>query len=154
MFCSFLPGSYASQGGISLQPEIAQILFNLAGLETEIVELDREDDFDRALYTEALWGDALLIGFPETGVARGVPFLLSVEGEEVLLALSEDGMIQVIDGNEEVVPASIIDAVDYLINTLVDLVRDILEYNLNIFNVFVLVFNAVFNILGCIVSIF
>ena len=87
-------------------------------------------------------------------MAKGVPFLLSVEGEEVLLALSENGMIQVIDGNEEVVPASIINAVVCLINTLVDLVRDILESNLNIVNLFVLVFNAVFNILGCIVSIF
>ena len=154
LFCSFLPDCSASQGVIRVQPKMAQILLSMAGLETEIVELDRADGFDRTLYLGSLQGKSVSIGFPTTGVARGVPFLLTVEGEEIMVALSEDGMIEVVGGDASAVPSSIIDALECLLDTLVDLVRDILESNLNVFNIIVLVVNGVFRILGCILSIF
>ena len=71
-----------------------------------------------------------------------------------MVALSEDGMIEVVGGDASAVPSSIIDALECLLDTLVDLVRDILESNLNVFNIIVLVVNGVFRILGCILSVF
>ena len=145
--------SYASQGVMNVQPEIAQSLLSMVGLEAEIVELKRGDGFDRTLNLGSLQGNSLSIGFPTTGISRGVPFLLTVEGEEVIVVLTEDGVIEVLGGDASAVPLSIFDAVECLLDTLVDLVRDILESNLNIFRIVGLVINAVFRILVCIVSI-
>jgi len=150
LFCSSVPGSYAS---MHVQPEMAQSLLSMVGLETEIVELNRGDGFDRTLNLGSLEGNSLSIGFPTTGISRGAPFLLTVEGEEVIVALTEDGVIAVLGGDASAVPLSIFDAVECLLDTLVDLVRDILESNLNIFRIIVLVINGIFRILGCIVSI-
>lgn len=150
LFCSSVPGSYAS---MNVQPEIAQSLLSMVGLETEIVELNRGDSFDRTLKLVFFQGNSLSIGFPTTGISRGVPFRLTVEGEEVFVALTEDGVIEVLGGDASAVPLSIFDAVECLLDTLVDLVRDIIESNLNIFRIIVLVIDAVFRILGCIVSI-
>jgi hypothetical protein len=49
LFCAYLFHSYAFQKVTSVQPEIAQALFNMVGLDTEIVEREREDDFVRTL---------------------------------------------------------------------------------------------------------
>ena len=104
LFCSSVPGSYASQGVMNVQPEIAQSLLSMVGLETEIVALNRGDGFDRTLNLGSLQGNSLSIGFPTTGISRGVPFLLTVEGEEVIVALTEDGVIEVLGGDASAVP--------------------------------------------------
>ena len=144
---------YASRGVISIQPEIVQIVLSMAGLETEIVDLDREDGFDRALYTDNLGSHAILIGFPRTGIGKGFPFLLAVEGEEIVVQVSEDAGLKVVAGNEAVIPSGIIDAVECLVDTLLNLIQDILDASLNPFSIVVLVLNAVFSILGCVFSL-
>jgi hypothetical protein len=153
LICFTVSAGYASTGGMPIQPETAQILLSMAGVETEIVEHTRGDRFDRTLYIGSLKGDAFTIGFPMSGVAEGVPFLLRVGGDEAIVALSKDGLIEIIGGDASVVPSSIIDAVECLLNTIVDLVRGILESGLNIFYMIALIVNAVFRILGCIASI-
>jgi hypothetical protein len=125
----------------------------MAGLETEIVDLDREDGFDRALYTDNLGSHAILIGFPRTGIGKGFPFLLAVEGEEIVVQVSEDAGLQVVAGKEAVIPSGIIDAVECLLDTLLNLIQDILDASLNPFSIVVLVLNAVFSILGCVFSL-
>jgi hypothetical protein len=125
----------------------------MAGLETEIVDLDRDDGFDRGLYTDVLRGDTVLIGFPKTGIGKGVSFLLAVEGEEMVVRLFEDGGLQVVAGNEAVMPSGIIDAVECLLDTLVGLIQDIFDASLNPFSIIGLVLNAVFRILGCVFSL-
>ena len=84
----------------------------MAGLEAEIVDLSREDGFDRALYTDNLGSDTILIAFPGTGIGKGFPFLLAVEGEEIVFLIAADGGLQVVSGNEAVLPAGVIDAVE------------------------------------------
>jgi hypothetical protein len=148
-----VPNGYASRAGITIQPEIVQIVLSMAGLETEIVDLDREDGFDRALYIDSLGSDSILIGFPGTGIGKGFPFLLAVEGEEIVVRIAEDGGLQVVAGDEAVMPAGIIDVVECLVGTLVDLIQDILDVSLNPFRIIVLVLNAVFSILGCVFSL-
>jgi len=151
---SFVPNGNASvNGGMSIQPEIVQIVLSMAGLETEIVDLAREDGFDRALYTDTLGSDPLLIGFPGKGIGKGFPFLLAVEGEEIVFLIAEDGGLQVVSGNEAVIPAGVIDAVECLVGTLLDLIQDILDALLNPFSIIALVLNAVFSILFCVFSL-
>ena len=150
---SSVPNGYASRAVITLQPEIAQIVLSMAGLETGIVDLAREDGFDRALYADNLGSDPLLIGFPGTGIGKGFPFLLAVEGEEIVFLIAEDGGLQVVSGNEAVLPAGVIDAVQCLVNTLLGLIQGILDAPLNPFSIIALVLNAVFSILGCVFSL-
>lgn len=153
LLLSTVPDGYASRGVISIQPETVQIVLSMAGLETEIIDLAREDGFDRALYADTLGSDPLLIGFPGTGIGKGLPFLLAVEGEEIVFLVAEDGCLDVVSGNEEVIPAGVIDAVECLVNTLLGLIQGILDASLNPFSIIALVLNAVFSILGCVFSL-
>jgi hypothetical protein len=151
---SFVPNGYAAgNGGMSIQPETVQIILSMAGLETELVDLAREDGFDRALYTDTLGSDSLLIGFPGKGIGKGFPFLLAVEGEEIVFLIAEDGGLQVVSGNEAVIPAGVIDAVECLVDTLVNLIEGILDVSLNPFSIIALVLNAVFSIVFCVFSL-
>jgi hypothetical protein len=151
---SFVPNGYAAgNGDMSIQPETVQIILSMAGLETELVDLAREDVFDRALYTDTLGSDPLLIGFPGKGIGKGFPFLLAVEGEEIVFLIAEDGGLQVVSGNEAVIPAGVIDAVECLVGTLLDLIQDILDASLNPFSIIALVLNAVFSILFCVFAL-
>ena len=148
-----VPDGYASRGVMSIQPETVQMVFSMAGVETEIIDLVREDGFDRALYADTLGSNPLLIGFPETGIGEGLPFLLAVEGEEIVFLIAEDGGLEVVCGNEAVIPAGVIDAVECLVNTLLGLIQGILDASLNPFSIIALVLNAVFSILGCVFSL-
>ena len=153
LLLSVVPNSYASRARVTIQPEIVQIVLGMAGWETERIDRDREDGFDRALYIDTLGSDPMLIGFPATGIEKGVPFLLALEGEALVVRIAEDGGLQVVSGNEDVIPAGIIDAVECLVDTLLDLIQDILDASLNPFSIVVLVLNAVFKILGCVISL-
>ena len=153
LLLSVVPNSYASRNGVTIQPEIVQIVLSIAGWETESIDLDREDGFDRALYIDTLGNDPMLIGFPAIGIGKGVPFLLALEGEEIVIRIAEDGGLQVVSGNGAVIPAGVIDAVECLVDTLVDLIQGILDASLNPFSIVALVLNAVFKILGCVFSL-
>jgi hypothetical protein len=150
---SAVPNSYASRADVTIQPEMVQIVLHMAGWETESLDLDREDGFDRGLSIDTLGSDPMLIGFPATGIGKGVPFLLSLEGEEIVVRIAEEGGLQVVSGNEAVIPAGVIDAVECLVDTLVDLIQGILDASLNPFSIVALVLNAVFKILGCVFSL-
>jgi hypothetical protein len=90
LLLSSVPNGYASREVISVQPETVQIVLSMAGIETEIVSLDRADGFDRALYADNLGSNAILVGFPRKGIGKEVPFLLAVEGKEIVVRVSED----------------------------------------------------------------
>ena len=100
-----------------VQPELLQILLSLVGLETEIVNLNRGDCFERGIYIEGIQDVTLLIGFQKTGIKKGMPFLLSIEDTEVLVELSEEGALSVIEGDEEFIPSGIGDFVECIFNS-------------------------------------
>jgi len=153
LLLSSVPNGYASREVISVQPETVQIVLSMAGIETEIVSLDRADGFDRALYADNLGSNAMLVGFPRKGIGKEVPFLLAVEGKEIVVRVSEGGGLHVVAGDGAVMPAGIIDAVECLVNTLLGLIQGILDAPLNPFTIIALVLNAVFSILGCVFSL-
>ena len=133
----------------TVQPEILQILLSMVGLETEIKDLNREDGFEKGIYIEGIQDVRLLIGFPKTGIAKGTPFLLSVEGEEVLVELSEEGVLSIIDGDEEFIPTGISDFVECILDAVADLVENILDCR-NPFCIVVYALYGIFKILWCI----
>lgn len=149
IFC-FPLNVYASPGLNVFQPEILQMFLSVAGLETEIVDLNRGDGFERGIYIEGIQDVTLLIGFPKTGITKGTPFLLSVEGVELLVELSEEEGLIVIDGDEELIPLNIFDFVECILESIIDVVQGILSCGANPFCIVIVALSGVFKILGCI----
>ena len=152
LLCFSFPAG-ASPGGYAVQPEIAQLLLAMAGVETELIALSREDDFNRAIHIAGVRGNDILIGFPDAGIGKEAPFLLAYNGEELIVKLTGQGALEVIEGNPQVIPASITDFIGCLVNSIADLVGDILECGVSPLCLIGVVFNGVFRILGCIFSI-
>ncbi len=135
------PGRYAAQ------PVMTQLLLSSAGVETEAVELYRDDDISRALYMPNVGGNEVLIGFPGAGIGLEVPFLLVVNGEELTVKVTAAGELTVLEGDPSVLPADVGDFVDCLVNTIVDLVRSIIEINIGG------IIGNVLQLVGCIFAI-
>lgn len=135
------PGRYAAQ------PAMTQLLLSSAGVETEAVELYRDDDISRALYMPNVGGNEVLIGFPGAGIGLEVPFLLVVNGEELTVKVTAAGELTVLEGDPSVLPADVGDFVDCLVNTIVDLVRSIIEINIGG------IIGNVLQLVGCIFAI-
>ena len=91
----------------------------------------------------------LLIGFPKAGIRKGVPFLLSVEDTEVLVELSEGGL-NVIDGEEGLIPLGIGDFIECIFDAASELLENIGGCGVNPFCIVGAALRGVFNILGCI----
>jgi len=153
VFCCF-SNANAYQEENAVQPEILGLLLSMAGFETDVMELNREDGFEEAIIIEGIQNVTLLIGFSQNGFKKGEPFLLSVDGAEVLVELSEEGNLIIVDGDGELIPSSIFDFVECILRTVSDLVQDILKCGINPFCYVLEVFRAVFGILGCIFVIF
>ena len=133
----------------AVQPELLEILLSLVGMETEIVNLNRGDCLERGIYIKGIQDVTLLIGFPKDGIRKGVPFLLSVEETEVLVELSEGGL-NVIDGEEGLVPLGIGDFIECIFDVASELLENIGECGVNPFCIVGAALSGVFNILGCI----
>lgn len=136
----------------TIQPELLEMLLNLVGVETEIVNLNREDCFDRGIYIQNIKDSTLLIGFPSAGIRKGIPFLLSFEDTEVLVKLSEEGL-RIIDGDDELMPSGIGDFIECIFDAVGDLLEDIGKCGINPFCIVGAALSGVFNILGCIFTV-
>jgi hypothetical protein len=106
------------------------LLLSSAGVETEAVELYRDDDISRALYIPDVRGNEVLIGFPSAGIRLAVPFLLVVNGEEFTVEVTSDKQLDVLEGDPSLLPADVGDFVNCLVNNIVDLVKSIIEINI------------------------
>jgi len=118
------PGRYAAQ------PAMTGLLLSSAGVETEAVELYRDEGISRALHIPDVRGNDVLIGFPDAGIGLEVPFLLVVNGEEFTVEVTSDRQLNVLEGDPAVLPADVGEFVDCLVNNIVDLVRSIIEINI------------------------
>jgi len=137
----------ASQGWHEVQPGMARIFLSMAGLETDSVALDRGDGIQRALYIANLKGNDVLIGFPDAGIGRDVPFLLAINGEELTVEASAQGELNVLEGDPAVLPTDVGDFISCLLGNIVDLVRAILQLNIGG------IIGNLFELIGCIFSI-
>ena len=137
----------------TVHPEMLQFLLNLTGLKTEIVDLNRGGCFEKGLYIEGIRDITLLIGFPKTGIRKGMPFLLSVDDAEMLVELSEEGGLNVIDGNEKIIPSSVGSFVECLIDESADFIDDIGDCGANLLCIVGALVSGLIDILECIAYI-
>ena len=137
----------ASPAGYAVQPGMTQMLLSMAGVETESVVLSRADDISKALYIPNVRGNDILIGFPDAGIRQGAPFLLTVNGEDLMVKVTGGGQLAVLEGDPHVLPADVGDFIDCLVNNIGDLARAIIELDIG-----GIIGNA-FQLVGCIFAI-
>lgn len=146
LVCVAMPAG-AAPGRYAMQPGMTQMFLSVAGVETDAVVLSRGDDISRALYIPNLRGNDVLIGFPDAGIGLDVPFLLAINGEELMVEATTGGGIAVLEGDPSVLPADIGDFIDCLVNNIVDLARSIIELNIGG------IIGNVLQLVGCIFAI-
>ena len=117
-FCSF--NLHAAQGKKAIHVPLLQKVFQATGLEAETVTLNRGDSITKGIYIENMKGYSVLIGLPERGISRGTPFLLSIDGEEALVTLSEEGTLRAIDTNAMFIPTGINSMIECVLNAVED----------------------------------
>ena len=115
----------AAQGRRNLQPVLLQKILSGAGLQADVVHLDREDGFVKGVSLDDVQGSHVLISFPKGGFKKGVPFLLSVDGSERLVAVSEQGSLHIIDGALNFFIGGIDDFVECILNAVDDFLDEI-----------------------------
>ena len=121
-FCSF--NLYAAQEKRAIPAPLLQKVLNGTGLEAEIVTLNRDDDYAKGIYIENIKGYTVLIGFPKRGISKETPFLLSIDGEEALVTLSE-GMLKTIDTDAAFIPAGIDDMIECIMDAVDEFLEDL-----------------------------
>jgi hypothetical protein len=145
LVCVALPAG-AAPGRYAMQPGVTQLFLSVAGMETDAVVLSRSDDISRALSIPNLRGNDVLIGFPDAGIGLDVPFLLAINGEELMVAATSGGLA-VLEGDPAVLPADIGDFVNCLVDNIVDLARAIIQIDIGG------IIGNVLQIVGCIFQI-
>jgi hypothetical protein len=145
LMCISLPAD-AAPGRYAMQPGLTQMFLSAVGVETDAVVLSRGDDINRALYIPNLRGNDVLIGFPDTGIGLDVPFLLAINGEELMVEATSGGLA-VLKGDPAVLPTDVGDFIDCLVNNIVDLARAIIQIDIGG------IIGNVLQIVGCIFQI-
>lgn len=146
LMCISMPAESAP-ARYAMQPGMTRMFLSIAGMETDAVVLSRNDDISRALYIPNLRGNDVVIGFPDAGIGLDVPFLLEINGEELIVEATAGGGLGVLQGDPTILPADIDDFVSCLVNNIVDLARAIIQLDIGG------IIGNVLQLVGCIFSI-
>jgi len=130
-FCSF--NLHAAQGKRAIHAPLLQKVLQGTGLEAEIVSLNRDDGFAKGIYIENIKGYTVLIGVPKKGIAKKTPFLLSIDGEEMRVALSEGGRLKTIGTDAAFIPAGIDDMIACIVETVDEFIENLDDCGANPF---------------------
>ncbi len=144
--------AHAAQSGKAITPELLQLALNAARIKAEIVPLGGDGGFEKGVLIKNLKGSAVLIGFPKEGIHREKPFLLSIEGKDSLVKLTDSGGIVVL--NEDAIfyedaDFHTLSTTGCIIEAVGNMVDDILSCHGNPFCIVGAVFSGVGDILGC-----
>jgi hypothetical protein len=146
----FSLSAHAAPGVKGVRPMLFKKLLSAAGVEAEVTVLDRGDGFGKAIRVEGAQGATVTIGFPKAGIRRGRPFLLSVDGAEALVEVSEGGVLSVIDGRDDLIPAGILAFVECIVDAAVAMAEEIDSCDIDIFCILEAVFDGVAGIVTCV----
>ncbi len=83
---------------MSITPELLNQMINESGGYADIISLVRDDGFNKGVYIETKEGETFIVGFSSQEI--GNTFLLSILGSEVVVKLSKDGNLTVVNGGK------------------------------------------------------
>lgn len=116
----------------SIQPEHLQKILTLVRIEADVVDLNRDDGFNRGLFFEMPDGTPITIGFPRNGLQIGRPFLIVTLSDEAIVQLSEDGTISLINEDEEIRATGIIEIIECQLAATAKMIDAIDQCNLDL----------------------
>lgn len=96
LFC--LTNIPQAQPNENIHSGLMKHLLRSSGIKAEIIQLQRPDGFSEAIFIEGPQGKMpIIIGFKQNKIEKGEPFLVSINGCEKLMRISEDGSYVVLD---------------------------------------------------------
>ncbi|MCX5900085.1 MAG: hypothetical protein NTX06_05005 [Proteobacteria bacterium] len=112
---------------------------------------DPDTGYSSAVYVRDFKGSEVTIGFPSTGLSRGTPFLIVIDGMTATVRCSDDGKLEFSGGDKRIVNSGVFDIIGCIINNILESVVDLIESiaKLNIAGILEAVFRLVSGIITC-----
>ncbi len=141
----------ASTGEPSVKPALFQSALKAAGIFSQRIVSDPGTGYPSAVYIRDFKGSEVTIGFPSTGLRRGTPFLLEIDGMTAIVTCADDGNLALVAGDERIVQSGVFDIIGCILSNALESVRDLIEAigSLNVVGIIQAVAKLVFGILDC-----
>ena len=135
----------------SLKPPLFQSSLKAAGIFSERIASDPDTGYTAGIYMPNFKGSAVTIGFPSTGLRRGAPFLLEIDGMTATVQYDGDGKLKIIDGDRRVADSSVFGIIECILSNALESVGDLIDSiaKLDILGIVQAVVKLVFGILDC-----
>ena len=135
----------------SLKPPLFQSSLKAAGIFSERIASDPDTGYTAGIYMPNFKGSAVTIGFPSTGLRRGAPFLLEIDGMTATVRCSDDGKLEFLGGDKRIVNSGVFDIIGCILNNILESVVNLIESiaTLNIAGILEAVFGLVSGIITC-----
>ncbi len=116
----------------SINTEELQKILSIAGVESEVISLNRDDGFNNGIFFESKEGVVIVLGFTENGFQKGKPFILSTLNGEIKSRLSNKGKLTIVDvdGIEDII-GEVMVLVECILNAVDQMVTDIDDCDFN-----------------------
>ena len=135
----------------SVKPAFFQSALKAAGIFSETIVSDLDTGYSSAVYVPDFKGSEVTIGFPSTGLSRGTPFLLEIDGMTATVRCSDDGKLEFLGGDKRIVNSGVFDIIGCILNNILESVVNLIESiaTLNIAGILEAVFGLVSGIITC-----
>ncbi len=121
--CCFTPAHAGQERAV--RPLLLHRMLSAAGIETGIIDLDRNDEFVKGVTLTGEQGATLMIGLPAEGLRPGLPFLLAIDGDEAIVQRTANGDLIVVGAPDIISILGIDDMVDCILDTVDDFLDEI-----------------------------
>jgi hypothetical protein len=143
--------SQARTWDTSVQPAFFQGALKAAGIFSERIAADPGTGYPCAVYLRDFHGSEVTVGFPSTGLRRGIPFLLAIDGMAAIVKCSDDGKLAIVAGDERIASSGVFDIIGCILSNALESVGDLIEAigDLNVVGILQAVAKLVFGIFNC-----
>lgn len=135
----------------SVKPALIQITLKAAGIFSERIVSDPATGCCNAVYMRDFKGSEVTIGFPSTGLRRGTPFLLEIDGMTAIVKCADDGRLAIVAGDDRIVHSGVFDIIGCILSNALESVVDLIEAiaSLDVAGIIQAVAKLVFGVLDC-----
>jgi len=88
---SFLINVHHAQSENSIDSVLIKHTLGTTGTKVEMIKLERQDGFSKAIFMEGPHDVPIIIGFKHDKKGKDQSFLISIDGSEKVVRISEDG---------------------------------------------------------------
>jgi len=142
LFC--LTGIPQAQSRENIHSGLINHLLRISGIRAEMIQLQHPDGFSKAILIEKPQETSIIIGFKQNKAEKGETFLISVDGCEKVVKISEDGSFVIMDEDEDGISIAIC-----IFDVIIDTVKAIELCDDESFCIAMTIFTMVLDIIQC-----